>query len=120
MPKGRRSEDGKVPYIYEMIEHPSPNYPPRTRANVHYSDATLLFIWEEYIPRSRGTALTAEICESKGKPLLAIDPRSEDHSEVREWLEEHEVQTLNIAGPRESICSGIHDQVVDFLAKALG
>ena len=120
VPKGRRADDGKVPDKYQLEEHTSSAYPPRTRINIASADATLIIAYEEKIPMSRGTCLTAELCEKSGKPWMAVDPRSEDHQEVRDWLIEHGVQVLNVAGPRECICPGIQELGCKFLVEVLG
>jgi hypothetical protein len=38
---------------------------------------------------------------------------------VRIWIEANGISVLNVAGPRESGCMGIHDQVVAFLRQCL-
>ena len=43
IPKGRRTEKGKVPARYRMRQHWSRHYPPRTEKNVADSDGTVIF-----------------------------------------------------------------------------
>ena len=38
-----------------------------------------------------------------------------DAAEVRAWAHAHQVGVLNVAGPRESSCPGVHDEAVAFL-----
>jgi hypothetical protein len=117
VPKGRLSEepDG-VPMSYELIELDSPKYPVRTRANVMDSDGTLILCSKVQYARSRGTKLTVKIAVQYGKPWWIADPTKEHHVErVVTWLREYPIKTLNIAGPRESKCPGIHDNSVAFL-----
>jgi hypothetical protein len=68
---------------------------------------------------SRGTALTASFTRRHVRPCLSIDMSdiqtsdSEDVwidqkvAEIHAWLVEEAIETLNVAGPRESTCSGI-------------
>lgn len=42
-PKGRIAEDGVIPADYYLNEMASPEYLPRTKANVVDSDATVIF-----------------------------------------------------------------------------
>ena len=45
VPKGRRSEKGKIPPRYRLRQHRSRHYPPRTEANVRDSDGTLICVY---------------------------------------------------------------------------
>ena len=45
IPKGRRTEKGKVPARYRMRQHWSRHYPPRTEKNVVDSDGTVIFTY---------------------------------------------------------------------------
>lgn len=88
------------------------------------SDGTLIFTWGEL---TGGTALTQRMAISHDKPHYIIDlmdnppmtidpaqqvmlyqidlqeyPRKEDPKNIWKWGWEHEIFTLNVAGPRES------------------
>lgn len=116
VPKGRLSEDGGVPMRYDLIELDSDRYPVRTRANVMDSDGTLLLCSREQLARSRGTALTITYVRQYEKPWWIADPTKSHHAaRVVAWIKEHHIKVLNIAGPRESKCPGIHDLSVNFL-----
>jgi hypothetical protein len=116
VPKGRKSQDGQVPLKYQLIELDSPSYAVRTRANVMDSDGTLIICSKDQFSRSRGTKLTVKFAQQYGKPYWAADP-SRDHHKVRvlDWIKEYDIRVLNIAGPREETCPGIHAQTVAFL-----
>jgi hypothetical protein len=107
-PAGRRAEDGRIPPHYPLDETPSSDHAVRTGWNVRDSDATLIFCSGE--PAS-GTALTAQAARLYDKPLLIVDPLSFQPTEVRDWLIEHRVERLNVAGPRESEAPGIYVDV---------
>ena len=116
-PRGRLAEDGRIPDRYQLCETDSSDYTVRTELNVHDSDATLILC------RGRptgGTELTLRLAEQHGRPNLVIDlDRAPDPDEVRRWLVDHRVETLNVAGPRESQSPGIGTLARDYLIRVL-
>ncbi len=67
-----------------------------------------------------GTALTKQLAERYGRPLLVVDLRTEQGPDpVTAWLEENGIATLNVAGPRESQQPGIHDLAQAFIARLI-
>lgn len=119
-PRWRRAEDGAIPARYQLCETPSPRYAVRTERNVIDSDGTLI------ISRGRlagGSALTARLARSHRKPLLYIDlarvPAAAAVARIRDWLVDHSIAVLNIAGPRESNCPGIAQDVRALLIETL-
>jgi hypothetical protein len=116
-PRGRLAEDGTIPERYRLQESKSPKYHHRTRKNVLDSDATLIL---HRGPLSGGTELTRQFAERHNKPLLLVDLCDDPQAaSVRAWLVEHAVETLNIAGPRESTAPGIADQSRRFVLRLL-
>jgi hypothetical protein len=108
-PRGRRAEDGIIDRRFPLRETPDSDPAQRTEWNVRDADATLIL---HRGPFSRGTALAARCAERLGKPLLAVDLASAPVSvdAIRDWLQQHRVRVLNVAGPRESEAPGITDQ----------
>ncbi len=105
-PQGRLAEDGAIPDKYPLVETASPSYPVRTQRNVLESDGTLIITRGE---PSGGTALTVEITRKLARPCLVLDLREQlGVKPVREWLREHRIHVLNVAGPRESQPPGIY------------
>jgi len=104
-PKGRRSENGPIAEMYRLTECASPEYAMRTALNIAHSDGTLI------LTRGRpegGTQRTVFLCREYGKPALVIDlQRRLKTADFADWLRAHAIETLNIAGPRESKQSGI-------------
>ena len=123
-PEGRRAEDGTIPEHYQLHEVAGKDYAIRTRINVEDSDRTLI-LFEDSM--SRGTGLTAKNAERLGRPLCTVDVIEflewdearfgEEIGNVCDWLEENEIATLNIAGPRESSSPGIGGIAKAFLLK---
>ena len=126
-PKGRRAEDGPLPVLYPLHLTLFAAYAQRTEWNVRDSDATLIFTRG---PLTGGTALTAELAEKYERPHLVVNLNGEGgdayvggaHAggdgepgpiadRIARWLEEADVETLNVAGPRESGEPGIYEAV---------
>lgn len=104
-PRGRLAEDGRVPEKFQLVELPSAKYAVRTEQNVIDSDGTLILYNRRF---SAGTALTHRMTIKNDKPVFPFDlTRPSELDDVIEWLDEHEIVTLNCAGPRESSAPGI-------------
>lgn len=104
VPKGRLSEAGPIPAKYQVKEHISPGYPPRTEANVRDGDATAIFTHGP-INEESGSLLTASLCLKLKKPYVVISLASDEAQGVKalkELVEAHEVKVLNVAGSRGS------------------
>jgi hypothetical protein len=116
-PSGRRAEDGSIPLHYELSETASSRYPVRTRQNVLESDATLLFYCDHL---HSGTELTFRLVKQFAKPFLLVDLKALlDPAMVLTWIIGEQVETLNVAGPRESSAPGIARQTREFLTRCL-
>lgn len=118
-PKGRLAEDGPIAERYPLRETRSTRYARRTLWNVRDSDATLILARE---PLGGGTAYTERCARELERPCLVVAPDPGDGAALqraRAWLVAHEVEVLNVAGPRESGAPGVHDQAVAFLRALL-
>lgn len=116
-PAGRRAEDGPIPHRYGLRETPGGDYAQRTLWNVRDSDATLVLVRGAY---GGGTGLTVRAAGLFGKPCLIVDLQQATlPGVVADWLREHRVRTLNVAGPRESQRPGIGRLAAAFLRQEL-
>lgn len=116
-PQGRRAVDGEIPAKYPLKETKAQNYNKRTKLNVQDADGTLILHQGEL---SGGTAYTAYLAEKMGKSHLVVDlAQSSNPQDMVDWLEQQGIRVLNIAGPREDKCPGIHEQVSRFLRNVL-
>ncbi|MBV9125989.1 MAG: putative molybdenum carrier protein [Planctomycetes bacterium] len=116
-PQGRRAEGGPIPVRYPLQETPSWVYPQRTRWNVRDSDGTLILTRGQ--PQG-GTGLTVQLARRLGKPYLIVNLlETVDLAAIRAWAATHQVQVLNVAGPRESESPGIYQQAVQLLRELL-
>jgi hypothetical protein len=112
-PRGRLAEDGTIPETYGLDETSSPNYANRTERNILDSDGTLVLCRGAL---RGGTLLTRQLAERHEKPCLVIDLTDPDEpSAVHEWLRAHDIDVLNVAGPRESQSPGIGDRARRYL-----
>jgi hypothetical protein len=120
-PHGRLAEDGVIPPIYKLRETDSAEYDERTEKNVVDSDATLIVAREKEL--SSGTAFTKICAEQHRRPLLVVcerDGLSQGAAALSKFLKRNKVQTLNVAGPRESQAPGLGKFVRELLEAALG
>ena len=112
-PRGRLAEDGTVPERYPLIEINSERYASRTEKNVVESDGTLIL---NIGALSDGTKATVDFAKEHQRPYLVLQldgaPSLQD---CRNWIKEHGIRILNVAGPRESKHPGIHLQALGFL-----
>ena len=118
-PAGRLAEDGVIDAAYQLVETESSDPAQRTRRNVEDSDGTVVF---SIAPRlSGGSKLTLDHARRRGKPclhlvhgpdLLALAQR------LRDFVGEHGIERLNVAGPRRSGAAGIEGFVTDVLREA--
>ncbi len=116
-PRGRLAEDGVIPSAYQMVETQSDEYPVRTERNVIDSDGTLILY------RSRlagGTHLTRRMAAKHRRPCCLVDLGQDlDFDGVGRWLIDSNIQTLNVAGPRESSSPGIGRAAMVYLVQLL-
>ena len=116
-PLGRRAEDGRIATRYKLKETPSREYDQRTRWNVRDSDGTLII--SRVAQLSGGSAYTARCAERFGKPWLHMHPEATG-TRVRDFLKQHGIRTLNIAGPRASGDPEVYEYVLDVLERLDG
>ena len=102
-PEGRLAEDGVIARHYPLKELAGGDYVQRTMRNVLDSDATLVIYFDQL---EGGTELTVEFCNQKAKPVLVIDANTIQFSsavdEMLDFTRQHQLEILNIAGPRAS------------------
>lgn len=103
-PRDRLSEDGRIDLRYLLDETPDRDYVQRTEWNVRDSDGTVIFSIGERL--FGGSAFTHKTARNFGKPCLCLSRKrrspEEAAAELKEFIAEHEIRTLNVAGPRAS------------------
>ena len=70
------------------------------------SDGTLILFQNEL---TGGSAFTADVARKQAKHCYTVNLSAlTDPREVMEWIKQHNIWVLNIAGPREGRAPGIH------------
>jgi hypothetical protein len=114
VPKGRKSEDGTIPFKYEGLkETKSADYLARTEANVIDSEATLVF---SHGAPTGGSRKTVDYAKKHGKACLAVDLCKDSGKSLDRILAfisglADASGVLNVAGSRESKSPGIERAV---------
>jgi hypothetical protein len=116
-PSNRAAEDGVIPDRYPLTHLPgtigtsmdptarqiAEQYRARTLKNVQVSDGTVILFSGSL---SSGTLLTQKVCVREKKPFIAVDAKTMTKlraaDAVEHFVEENQIQVLNVAGPRLS------------------
>jgi hypothetical protein len=103
IPKGRKTERGRLPDKYQLKEMPTDSYPKRTEQNVKDSDGTLVISYGEM---TGGTEYTVKMAREHNKPWVHVNLNRLSGEAavqlVRAWINGNEIKVLNVAGPRAS------------------
>jgi hypothetical protein len=103
LPRGRRTEKGRLPVRYKLKELGSGKYRERTKKNIQDSDGTLII---SNAPLTGGSALTEALAIRYDRPCLHINLNFVDRMQadeiIRKWISDNRITTLNVAGPRAS------------------
>ena len=110
--KGRKTEDGTLPYEYNLKELKSGAYPNYTERNVINSDGTLII---SHGKLKGGSALPRKLAKEHNRHYFHIDlnetPAFIAASKINSWIIEHNIKILNVAGSRASKDPKIYEMV---------
>jgi hypothetical protein len=116
VPKGRPAEDGPLSKKYKLTEMPTDSYPARTERNVIGADGTVII---SHGKLTGGSAYTQKMAKKHNRFCLHIDLNKHDvlpaALEILNWLDEHGIKVLNVAGPRASKDPKIYQLVKEVL-----
>ena len=116
IPKGRLTENGRLDDKYHLKEMETANYNKRTEQNVIDSAGTLII---SHGKLTGGSDHTRDMVLRHGRPWLHIDLNKTESfqaaKQIRFWLAEHEIEVLNVAGPRASKDPTIYRTTVHIL-----
>ncbi len=102
-PKGRLDEFGRIPDRYPVKELENGGFTERTLRNVKDSGGTLIIYPGKL---SGGTEQTLRFCIEQQRPYKLIDasktPVEEAAKSLTDFVRENKIQTLNVAGPRQT------------------
>ena len=88
---------------YILQETPSADYIQRTEWNVRDSDATVIISIAPVL--TGGSLATKDLATAHQKPYLHLSgaqSQLENTGNLRKFIREHNIRTLNVAGPRNS------------------
>lgn len=109
-PKGRRSEEGRIPKKYILKEMKSSDYHPQSLRNVLDSDGTAMITSTRIL--SSDHLLTKRLAANHGKPWIHIIMGAPGAGErLRAFVNEHSVTILHIAGVQEPQVANIEETV---------
>ncbi|KJF44707.1 putative molybdenum carrier protein [Draconibacterium sediminis] len=114
-PKNRKAEDGKIAAKYPLKELPEEDYAARTHRNVTDSDGTLILVSEDL---TGGTLLTQQFAQKLKKPLRIVRTDT-NPSHLIPWLILNNINTLNVAGPRESEWTDAYPRTYRFITELI-
>lgn len=119
-PAGRLAEDGAIESHFPLQETPSAEYSQRTEWNVRDSDGTVLLTRSPKL--EGGTKLTKKFASKWSRPCLVVSETEtpKPGKTLEEFVETHWIETLNVAGPRESTEPGLETFVRKTLDEAFG
>jgi hypothetical protein len=122
VPKGRKSEDGVIPYKYEGLKETKySDYLARTEANVVDSDVTLVFC---YGAPTGGSRKTVDFAKKHGRACLAVNLSKDTGKALDRILAfisglADDSGVLNVAGSRESKSPGIQRSVAVMMVEVI-
>jgi hypothetical protein len=110
--KGRRTEDGILPYEYKLKELKSGAYPNYTERNVINSNGTLII---SHGKLKGGSALPRRLAKKYNRQFLHISldetPAFIAASKINNWIIEYDIEILNVTGSRASKDPKIYEVV---------
>ena len=119
-PAGRKAEDGPLDLRYHLKETPSSNYVQRTEWNVRDSDGTVVFSIGATL--TGGSKKTVTLAQKHRKPVLHLSRDGgliPPEQELLNFIRQHNIRVLNVAGPRGSKEPDVAAFVKQVLAKTL-
>lgn len=115
-PAGRLDEFGRIPDRYPLKELENGGFTERTLRNVKDSDGTVIIYSGKL---SGGSDQTVRFCVEQRRPHELIDASKISGEEaarlIGDFVRENKIDTLNVAGPRQSEWPGGYDYATSVL-----
>jgi len=116
IPRGRQTEEGRLPDKYHLKEISSISYPQRTELNVVDSDGTLVI---SHGGLTGDSTLVQRLSKKHRRPCLHIDLTEMNLDQaaavVGSWIDARKIETLNVGGSRASRDPKIYEAVKTLL-----
>ena len=120
-PAGRLDEFGRIPDRYPLRELKRGGANARTRQNVKDSDGTVIIY---FCSLHGGTDFTLWRCIKNSKPYVLFDaaktPAEQAGRAIADFVRKHEINILNVAGPRQTEWAEGYDYAFRALDIAIG
>ncbi len=118
--RGRKAEDGQIDGRYQLRETPSENSVQRTGWNVRDSEGTVVFSVAPVL--TGGSKKTVELARKDGNLCLHLSAQTDGDKAPglpKEFIQQHSIEVLNVAGPRGSKEPDVAEFVMATLTEAL-
>jgi len=119
VPKGRDTDEERLPDTYHMQELATDGHAEGTEKNVLDSDGTLIV---SHGNLTGGSLYTQEMAMKHGRPCLHIDLLKTNAfkgaTNIHTWITQQGIKVLNVAGPRASKDPEIYGATVKILKAA--
>ncbi len=118
--KGRKTQSGLLPKKYNLKEMPTASFIKRIEQNVIDSDGTVII---SHGALSGGANYSQKMTTKHGRPCLHIDlsiiPIFMAASRINTWVEEHDIEVLNVTGSRTSEDPKIYNEAMLIIENAI-
>ena len=121
--RNRKTDGGVLPEQYNVREIKNPSYFERLEKNIIDSGGTVVLTYGQ---RAVGSKAVKDLADKHSKPLLNVNlgERSLNHtvSLIREWMTNHEIDTIYFTGSKTShgLSKKIYDVVIQIIEGVCG
>ena len=121
--RNRKTDGGVLPEHYNVREIKNPSYFERLEENIIDSGGTVVLTYGQ---RAVGSKAVKDLADKHSKPLLNVNlgERSLNHtvSLIREWMTNHEIDTIYFTGSKTSRgrSTKIYDVVIQIIESVCG
>ncbi len=121
--RNRKTDGGVLPEHYNVREIKNPSYFERLEKNIIDSDGTVVLTYGQLAVRSKAVR---DLADKHNKPLLNVNlgerPLNHTVSLIREWMTNHEIDTIYFTGSKTSRgrSTKIYDVVIQIIEGVCG
>jgi hypothetical protein len=121
--RNRKTDGGVLPEHYNVREIKNPSYFERLEKNIIDSDGTVVLTYGQLAVRSKAVR---DLADKHNKPFLNVNlgerPLNHTVSLIREWMTNHEIDTIYFTGSKTSRgrSTKIYDVVIQIIESVCG